>query len=341
MNNYQNTYERLQEYYKLFSNNAETGFIIDDNYYFGMPICRIHELTHIPLEVIRKDIVGIRSWKYVLDYDDDIQETLSDQLNAALDSEDDSEFNKLLLDGVFDQVPIYLSKNENGLYYIKLSPDEAYAYYHYHVHDKYASTHYASYQIKDSYRYNYIDKLTEKLELLNDAISNDACVRISYSPARSADFSATMKPLKIVYDSIDNMYAVLTIVENQIYVYRLDRIKTIEKSRQNIQIAHIDLLDIAPNVWGFEFSSTPVQVKVRFYNEGNVWNKVRKDLSYRTNGKLYEKDGYLYYEDIVYGINSFRTWIYGYGSSAIVLEPKDLREYIIESLKLRQTDASL
>ncbi len=40
----------------------------------------------------------------------------------------------------------------------------------------------------------------------------------------------------------------------------------------------------------------------------------------------------LLYEDIVYGINSFRTWIYGYGSPAIVLDPKELREHIIESL---------
>ena len=335
MPNYQNIYERLQEYYKLFSNNSETGFVIDENYYYGMPISRIHELTQIPLEVIRKDIMGIHSWKYLLEYDDDIQEDLSDMLNDALDS-DDAEFDRLLLDGTFDQVPIYLSETKHGLYHIRLTRDEAYAYHHYQTQDNYTPLHFAGYQIKDSYRYNYIDNLSEKLELLNSAINNNSCVRITYSPPHSEDFTVIIKPLKIVYDSIDNMYAVLTIYENQIFVYRLDRLKDLAYSRQQILIDSLDLLNIAPNVWGFEFSSKPQKVKIRFYNEGNVWKKVRKDLSYRTNGLLYEQDGFLYYEDIVYGINSFRTWIYGYGSSAIVLEPVELRKHIIESLKLRK-----
>lgn len=76
MTNYIPIYERLQEYYKLFSNNIESGFILDEDYYYGMPIRRVHELTKIPLDVIRKDIIGIRSWKYILDLDDDIDESL-------------------------------------------------------------------------------------------------------------------------------------------------------------------------------------------------------------------------------------------------------------------------
>ena len=42
------------------------------------------------------------------------------------------------------------------------------------------------------------------------------------------------------------------------------------------------------------------------------------------------------YEDTVYGISKFRPWIYGFGSSAIVLEPVSLREHIIQSLKERK-----
>ena len=96
------------------------------------------------------------------------------------------------------------------------------------------------------------------------------------------------------------------------------------------------LLDIYPNVCWNCFSDEPEQVKVRFYNEANVWNKVKKELANRVNGKLYEKDGYLYYEDIVYGISKFRSWLYGYGSSAIVLEPESLRKHIIDSLRERE-----
>ena len=96
------------------------------------------------------------------------------------------------------------------------------------------------------------------------------------------------------------------------------------------------LCEIAPNVWGNLFHDAPKSVKVKFYKEGRVWEKVRRDLECRTNGKLYEKNGFLYYEDIVYGFSKFSNWIYGYGSSAIVIEPKWLRQRIIQSLQVRK-----
>jgi len=337
MNQYHDVYKRLQEYYKMFSNNAENGFVVDDSYYFGMSISRISELTQIPLAVVRKDIVGIRSWKDILEYDDYVEEELSDKLNAALE-EDNSVFDELILDGTFDMVPIYFSQKEEARYQIKLHSDEAHAYQNYFSdkHKIITPNYDSSYQIKDSYRYYYIDKLIEKLEYINNAIQTDRCIRINYSPAQGDNFTATIKPLKIVYDSMDNIYAILTIIDQQVHVYRLDRINDITESYMNITIEDTTILSIAPNVWGCTFNDSAYQVKVRFYDEGNVWNKVRQDLSCRINGRLYEQDGFLYYEDIVYGISAFRNWIYGYGSSAIVLEPKVLREQIIESLKLRE-----
>ena len=86
---------------------------------------------------------------------------------------------------------------------------------------------------------------------------------------------------------------------------------------------------IAPNVWGNNFSCTSDQtadVKVKFFNVANAC---------RTNGKLTEKDGCLYYEDKVYGLSRFRSWIYGYGKAAVVLKPESLRKDIINSLKKR------
>ena len=64
-------------------------------------------------------------------------------------------------------------------------------------------------------------------------------------------------------------------------------------------------------------------------------SRIRRDLECRINGTLYEKDGFLYYEDTVYGLSKFRNWVFGYGSSAVVLEPEELRESVIESLKRR------
>lgn len=115
----------------------------------------------------------------------------------------------------------------------------------------------------------------------------------------------------------------------QIESLRLDfiahlNLDTRHHAPDNVEMEH-KLCEIAPNVWGNLFHDVPKSVKVKFYKEGRVWEKVRRDLECRTNGKLYEKNGFLYYEDIVYGFSKFSNWIYGYGSSAIVIEPKWLR----------------
>lgn len=135
----------------------------------------------------------------------------------------------------------------------------------------------------------------------------------------------------------DNLYCVLSVSENKIQVYRLDRILDLRPGTEKVDAGDSSIIDsIAPQVWGNCFSEKPEHIKVKFYNEANVWEKVKRDLACRTKGKLYEKDGYLYYEDTVYGISKFRPWIYGFGSSAIVQEPKSLRDHIIKSLKERK-----
>ncbi len=339
MNDLHNTYSRIQEYFRLMSNDFERGFIIDEDYYIGIPISRISSLLNLPVDLIRKDIVGIRSWRDILCFDDDICEELSKKLNTALDEDNldknTSVFDEMLLHGEFDEVPIYIYTNSDARYYISLTEDEAHAYHQFTGKHSTHRTSTAAYHIKDSYRYHFIDKLNEKLDVINSAINNGFSIRIDYQPAHEERLQTTIRPLKIAYDSVDNVYAILTIIEDMVHIYRLDRIISIEKSRIHISIPDTSILNIAPNVWGYQFSATPYNVKVRFYNEGNVWNKVRSDLSCRTNGTLYVKNGYLYYEDVVYGINSFKNWIYGYGSSAIVLKPQELREDIIASLKSR------
>ncbi len=205
----------------------------------------------------------------------------------------------------------------------------------------------SEYLVKDSFRYcQYrgcsprIDgkwsAVNDLLDTLNLAIEHNKCLELQYKPPGGKLLSAAIKPLKIAYDSTENQYAVLTIKQGRVEIYFLEYIKSVSTHcSRKIKISDLSLLDRAPKVWGLDFNASPVHVKVRFYNEGNVWKKIRRDLSYR-NGSLYEESGYLYYEDVVYGIEHFKTWLYGYGSSAIVLEPENLRQQIIGSLKRRR-----
>jgi len=371
---YKNPYIRLQTYYNWLIND-QNEVAVDDNFELGMSISRLHEITNIPLKIIRHDMYALFQWKHSLEkntlyklkldekgfrlnWKTDIEfadmspenkiQHLPNDLNELYFhlSENDSldGLEKLFLQGILDDVPIHIRSDTSQKYQISITPEEAAALHSYCPNEsKYAATYtrfsqkyLGKYYIKDSFRSNhqYVD-LNNKLDIINQAINEKICLQMRYRTAKNKIIHLCFQPLKIAFDSTENLYAVISIDQNRVNVHRLDHILSIEESRQKLQPPDLSLLDIAPNVWGCCFSDPPVHVKIKFYNEANVWEKVKKDLAYRTNGKLYEKDNFLYYEDTVYGISKLRPWLYGYGSSAIVLEPKSLRQYIIENLKER------
>lgn len=343
-----NPYVRIQTYYSLLRNED-----------IEVTITRISKMTEIYVELIRNDFCLMFKWqKNILNKlaNKRVEEKWDTFLELDTNSEKykevskkynlDEEFENLLQNGKLDDIPIFIDY-ENRLYDIYLSKDEAIALQNFwldkeelHLNvKKFRQTYSNTYFIKDSYLYpneNY--SLNKKLDKINRAIDEGKCISIKYKTRRNNPKNIkniTLKPVKISYDANENLYSVLSVYNDRVWVYRLDRIYDIKESDEIITGQNEDLLKIYPNVWGNCFMDEPKQVKVKFYNEADVWNKVRKQLANRTNGKIYEKDGYLYYEDTVYGIAKFRQWIYSYGSSAIVLEPQSLREEIIESLKER------
>ena len=146
--------------------------------------------------------------------------------------------------------------------------------------------------------------------------------------------TSQIKPLQLVHNAMDDFYYVVTIKENQLFPLRLDRILSYEIMEENIVIDDLSLLDMIPHIWGMEMGEK-VHVKIKILNEARVQAKVRRDLVSRTKGVWTQKGDALYFEDDVIGINNFRSWVNGYGSSVLVVEPKSLREQIIESAKKR------
>ena len=49
--------------------------------------------------------------------------------------------------------------------------------------------------------------------------------------------------------------------------------------------------------------------------------------------KLYEEGEFYYYEDDIIGLGEFQRWLRSYGSSIQVIEPKELRDDIINAAK--------
>lgn len=374
--NIKNPYVRLHLYSMLLINNYDYT-AIDDSYKLGLPMQRLHEITDIPIQIIREDILCMFQWQNniaasitydpycgaprqnnLLEFDDGCLQyqqlnklypldTLCEQL---MENPFPHELRILLLNGALDSIPIYMDNQAtDAVYHVPLSTEMAAALYYLHANESnYNMNTYNSinqkyqypYSIKDSYLYtHYYNALHDKLDIIHRAINEGLCLQMKYKTAQRKIIDILFKPLKITYDSDENLYCVVSIYKNEMRVHRIDHILSInfsKKSPYTIGEQNLDLLNITPNVWGNFFSDKPQFVKIKFYNEANVWAKVKKELANRTNGKLYEKNGFLYYEDLVYGISKLRSWLYGYSSSAVVLEPAELRQQIIDSLKTRQ-----
>ena len=186
-------------------------------------------------------------------------------------------------------------------------------------------------------------EILEILDALETEIKNNGCVRFEYQPVglQTSKIIQT-KPLKIGFDSTENRYVLISCTDNQINTYDLEYISTIKHSKEIKAEFSQELFKYADKVWGFEYNKCfdtngnllkPLRAKVLFYNEGNVINKVQRELVFRTPVSMKtDKEGNLIYIDDVYGKESFLNWVCSYGSSAMILEPKSLIDDILKRL---------
>lgn len=82
--------------------------------------------------------------------------------------------------------------------------------------------------------------------------------------------------------------------------------------------------------WEVWSGQEKVRVKVRF--SPKVAQLIRESKHYPIEAVTQEKDGSVLLEAKVAGIKEIAIWIMGYGRDAEVLEPEELREYIIDHI---------
>ncbi len=346
MNQLHDPYRRVQYYYIYFSNKDYT---LNENLEYGCSITELHRVLSIPLSVIRRDIASLFSMPecgYIY-FDDDSE--LAEELSA-------DDIGSKIVSGALDNTPIssalpFHFSNSDIPFAIATSDLDYISRYSKIIRSEKNSSD-STYSIKQSFRFRDTMALTDKLQLLSRAISQQCAVLIRYQSPKKPEESTNLEiyPVRLLYDSTDNIYSVVACFDNftHLYTYRLDRMvyaATRNKKWNPTSLEHkplLDKLDYAPYIWDRNFDEIELtHVKVCFRNSGNVWMKVKKDLAYRTNGKLYvgketilsQTESVLYYEDEVSGMKSFYHWLAGYGSAVKILEPLSLKEIAIFSLK--------
>lgn len=334
-NKYYNPFIRLKEYLSLMSDPLLLNPYTKD--YIGISIQGIFDYTDIPINIIRTDISTMYDGINIM-IDDEAAITIETEKTYNLFELEQKEICKLFKSGKLDNIPLYcnFTYQYEDTYQINVSMPELKFLSDFMNKEKSDIHPQNNLYIKDSFYFNPAHKtLYENLQLVNDAISNKKTLKMRYQINSGQMRIFTFIPYKIIYDAKNNLYSILSVYNSNIVIYNFENIREIHSCNENMKLEDTSTLDIIPHVWGNEFSADSIYVKVKFYNENDVWKKVYHDLALKKDKKLYEKNGFLYYEDIVYGKNSFRSWIYSFKESAIVIEPLSLREEIIASLKER------
>ncbi|GEM_PF-6098279 len=179
----------------------------------------------------------------------------------------------------------------------------------------------------------------DMLRRFEEAIRRERAVKIDYVTAKGDVRFKTIEPLAVVHSVSDHLVYVITLEEGRLTPYRLDRIRHAELTRHAVPRLpeHEEILERLGQMWGME-NREPVHVKVRIYNEAGVVSRVMLELGERAKEHFNEQeDGTWLYEDDVIGINKFISWLHSLGSSAVVLEPADVRERIKSSAEIRRS----
>lgn len=177
---------------------------------------------------------------------------------------------------------------------------------------------------------------------IQTAIEFNKMITFQYTDRNHHEEEKTIGP-RLLYHNLSNghMYCITGNNRHGISSYRLDRMNKIEilSVDQSVPEEREQVLKQFDYLWGMDLTDIdkpPVHVKIRIdANTHNILNKICADIDRRIHKKFYSDGSYYYYEDDIIGLNDFRSWLYQYGLSVVVLEPKGLAQEIYRSAKRR------
>ena len=195
--------------------------------------------------------------------------------------------------------------------------------------------------VKNSNRLRAIDQV-DMVNYLLEVIKDGSSIDFSYK-AKSKIIKKTIRPIKIIHNTTEDTYYVF---DHKGVSYNMDKIFTASVKDSNVK------QNIARNIdekrfekmWGVNYSEKGVKVKLKIFNEGKVIERVKNDLGSKLNDnnfKFFEENGteYAIFEDEVIGTEVFLSWVYSYGASMVLLEPRELVDKVIDSIEQRKLEA--
>ncbi|WP_066635988.1 helix-turn-helix transcriptional regulator [Desulfolucanica intricata] len=174
---------------------------------------------------------------------------------------------------------------------------------------------------------------THYLDKLRSALLNELKVQLKYYAKNSEqEVNWLLWPLGLIFHTGNGTWYLAAKKEKtrEIVLCSLDRVRGVEVLKEEfIYPEDFSLRHYLRLRWGMDMSR-PETVRIRFYNEANVVEKVQREFKARGLPEPAQlEDGSLEYCGKIHGIKNFAKWVLSFGSSAEVLEPEWLRNEMI------------
>ncbi len=121
-------------------------------------------------------------------------------------------------------------------------------------------------------------------------------------------------------------------MRDEIRIFALDRIKMLHQTKDAFKIPEDFSLDkfIGPS-FGI-FQGEPIHIKIWFSTD--VAGYIKEKIWHESQKIEQQNDGSIIFEAEVAGTEEIKFWIMSWGASALVLEPKSLRDEIREEAEV-------
>ncbi|HOB43056.1 MAG: transcriptional regulator [Bacillota bacterium] len=177
--------------------------------------------------------------------------------------------------------------------------------------------------------------ILRKVDTLELASLEGRVVRIRYrGTGDGASKVRDVEPLGVVYYWFHDAWYLVARCRraDELRHFRVDRIDGMMLTSDRYEYPEdFDLSDYTSEMWGV-YAGEPTSVKVLFFDEMNVVDRLHAEVLGRPSARLCQvDDGVWELVDTVMGLSEFRTWLRTFGSSAVVIEPENLRNQLIAS----------
>lgn len=178
----------------------------------------------------------------------------------------------------------------------------------------------------------------EIMQKIETAVYEKLKIKITYAISEeSKNNTVVFNPAGLVYYKHDGFWYLVGFEEQKFYkpeIIRIDRITGVLFEQKKAEIPEgFQIESFFKNRWGMD-AGEEVKVKIRFLPEANVIEKAQRELKARGfRGLKFLEDGSLLWEDKVTGVSDLLFWLRSFGSSVEVIEPRELRREMVESIK--------